>query len=87
MWKYKITYMCGHKGTIKMPLVCKEKNSKVEWISKNMVCPDCYRDEYHDPHDVRDVRYKCYKRAVEHGRILIPRDYAPLTKSIKVYQE
>ena len=46
MAKYQIDYACGH-GSFEEQLFGpgKERTRKIEWLSANKVCPDCYKSE------------------------------------------
>lgn len=89
MAKYKITYKCGHEGTVELFGKYKDRDSRMKWMSENMVCPDCYREKLRDLHDVSRIKYRDYKYEVEHGNNLktVPGTYDPVTKTIEVYEE
>ena len=44
MAKYDIDYACGH-GSYTEQLVGKtaDRESRIEWLEANKVCPDCYK--------------------------------------------
>lgn len=48
MGKYEINYCCGH-GTVEKALFGKhdERQRRIEWLEKNLLCPDCYKEKMH----------------------------------------
>jgi hypothetical protein len=42
MAKYNVTYQCGHEGVVELYGKHTARESKLAWMSENMVCPECY---------------------------------------------
>lgn len=45
MAKYTVTFSCGHTDTVDLVGKHTERNRRLEWLSKNGSCKDCYREE------------------------------------------
>ena len=45
MAKYEITYKCGHTGTVELFGKGSDRERKLEWMSKNHICPECLEKE------------------------------------------
>lgn len=45
MAKYTVNYKCGHDGTVRLYGKTSERESELEWMSRTMLCADCYKAE------------------------------------------
>jgi hypothetical protein len=43
MGKQEVRYSCGHDGVLNLYGPHKERDSKVAWLEREGLCPDCYR--------------------------------------------
>lgn len=42
MAKYSVNYICGHTGSVELVGKVADRNSKIEWMERECVCPACY---------------------------------------------
>lgn len=43
MAKYKVTYSCGHEGTVELLGKEKDRQRTLEWYERTGLCPECYK--------------------------------------------
>lgn len=43
--KYKVTYQCGHEGTVNLSGPWRDRERKLEWYKNTAVCPECYKQK------------------------------------------
>lgn len=67
MSKYNVTFkQCGHEGTVELFGKCSERYRKLEYMSENYLCPECYKklmeEQKAEGCEEVEMHYSEYKR-------------------------
>lgn len=62
---YDVNYSCGHKGRLNLIGPGRDRESRIAWLEKEGLCPDCYTKSLHDKASQKNyemkVSYRDYK--------------------------
>ena len=67
-----VNFSCGHSDTIELFGKVSERMSRIEWLEKEGLCPECYEKlcaeqaekreaAMSETHDIRRMKYSLYK--------------------------
>lgn len=89
MSKYNVTFkQCGHEGTVELFGKCSERHRKLEYMSENFLCPECYKklmeEQKADGCEEVEMHYSEYKREYADCKTK-DGSYDKTTKTIVVY--
>lgn len=95
MAKYNVNFSCGHSDTIELFGKVSERMSRIEWLEKEGLCPECYAKlcaeqaekreaAMAETHDIRRMKYSLFKS--EYSDCETKKDsYDAADKTIVVY--